>query len=239
MLVRRRVRGVWEPLVVEVVDQPGKAPSFDIFAEMFGIRPHGRFHGEHVLSQRLALRVLVHQCERVSSTRESGVRHTGQYTGRRTIASMGPVRPLDPALLRSFGGGLLVRVVRVRQRDDRSHDAKEHDRANEKSEERGLRVASEGVRGLIVLLVVCHRKRRGMSAAHATRTEFMTSLRSIDFMTSIPRVILPNTVCTPLRWRVLLSLSTMKNWLPPVSLPACAIDSEPTRACAGCRPFRT
>jgi hypothetical protein len=44
---------------------------------------------------------------------------------------------------------------------------------------------------------------------------------------------LPKTVCTPFRWRVFASLSTMKNWLPPVFFPACAIDSAPTWCLCG------
>ena len=50
------------------------------------------------------------------------------------------------ALLRRFGARLFVRVLGVRQRDDRPNDAEEHDGADDQAEERGLGVGAEGVR---------------------------------------------------------------------------------------------
>jgi hypothetical protein len=41
---------------------------------------------------------------------------------------------------------------------------------------------------------------------------------------------------TPFRWRVFASLSTMKNCEPPVSLPACAMESDPTACLCGFPP---
>ena len=87
----------------------------------------------------------------------------------------------------------------------------------------------------VVRVVVCGRVpwRGEERSAQATRTEFMTSF-CCDLLHHVePVVILPNTVWTPFRCRVLSSLSTMKNWLPPVSLPACAIDSAPTSCLCG------
>src|SRR4029077_12628866 len=60
---------------------------------------------------------------------------------------------------------------------------------------------------------------------HWTLIELTLSFCLILFTTSIPFVTCPKTVCTPSRW--LCGAWQMKNWLPPVSLPACAIDNVP------------
>src|ERR1041384_7055610 len=61
--------------------------------------------------------------------------------------------------------------------------------------------------------------------AHATRIDVMRSSLRISLTTSMPAVTCPNTVC--LRSRCGWGEWQMKNWLPPVSLPACAMESVP------------
>ena len=82
MLLGRRVRGVRISLVVEIVDQPGQPPPLRILAEVLGVGAHRGFDAEHVLSERLAGGVLVHQSERVRAGRggEFGGRHGVKYT---------------------------------------------------------------------------------------------------------------------------------------------------------------
>jgi len=106
--------------------------------------------------------------------------------------------------LRRFGGGRFVRVLRVRQGDNASDDSEQHDHTDGQAHKGGLGV---GFVRVSVVLVVCHF--RLLVAGYwlpaiskrnqATRTEFMTSFGAIFFMTSMPLVILPNTVWTPLR----------------------------------------
>ena len=64
------------------------------------------------------------------------------------------------ALLRRFGRGSFVRVLGVRQRDDRAHETEEDDRADEQAKERGSGVGAERVifvRVIVVVVgVVCH-----------------------------------------------------------------------------------
>src|SRR5205823_13830967 len=58
---------------------------------------------------------------------------------------------------------------------------------------------------------------------HVTRIDFTSSFCAIAFTTSMPLVTCPNTVWTPSRWRC--GEWQMKNWLPPVSFPAWAMES--------------
>src|SRR6476659_3359947 len=109
---------------------------------------------------------------------------------------------------------MLAGVLGVGHPDDAEQDHEQADGAEDQAAEAGRLVAWLG-------------------RAHATRTWFMTSFFLICFITSRPPVILPNTVWTPFRCRVLSSESTMKNWLPPVSLPACAIERAPTSCLRG------
>src|SRR5205807_9151392 len=60
---------------------------------------------------------------------------------------------------------------------------------------------------------------------HVTRIDFTSSFCAIVFTTSMPLVTCPNTVWTPSRWRCVER--QMKNWLPPVSFPACAMERGP------------
>src|SRR5205814_1452482 len=60
---------------------------------------------------------------------------------------------------------------------------------------------------------------------HVTRIDFTSSFCAILFTTSMPLVTCPNTVWTPSRWRC--GAWQMKNWLPPVSFPAWAMESVP------------
>ena len=55
------MRGIGESLVVEVVDQTGESPAVGVLAEFFGVCPHGGLDGQHMLTQRFARRVLVHE----------------------------------------------------------------------------------------------------------------------------------------------------------------------------------
>src|SRR3989442_5996264 len=50
--------------VIEVVQQTARSPRLRISAEFRGVGPHRRLDRLHVLAQRGALRVLVHECER-------------------------------------------------------------------------------------------------------------------------------------------------------------------------------
>src|SRR4029077_11087534 len=69
MLVGWRMGAVREALVVEVVNEPGDSPALHVLAELLRVGAHCAFHRQHVLPQRFALRVLVHECERVRSRR--------------------------------------------------------------------------------------------------------------------------------------------------------------------------
>ena len=67
MLAVGRMRLVRPALVIEIVHQPRQSPRLHVFAEPFSVRPHRPFNGEHVLSQRVAGGVLVHQLERLGT----------------------------------------------------------------------------------------------------------------------------------------------------------------------------
>ena len=49
-------------LVVQIVQQAGKAPQLLVLARPFGEVAHAAFHGQGVLAQRLALVVAAEQC---------------------------------------------------------------------------------------------------------------------------------------------------------------------------------
>src|SRR2546423_3665364 len=63
MLLRRRVRIVGKALVIEIVDQPRGAPPLLVLSELPCVRSHRTLHRQHVLAQRIAGSVLVHQRE--------------------------------------------------------------------------------------------------------------------------------------------------------------------------------
>src|ERR1700730_7993614 len=69
MLLGRRVRVVREALVVEIVDKAGDPPALRVLTELLRISAHRPFHRQHVLPQRFARRVFVHEGERVGSRR--------------------------------------------------------------------------------------------------------------------------------------------------------------------------
>src|SRR5512132_4056790 len=98
MVLRWGVGGVRIALVIEIVNESGETPAFRIFAEMLRVGAHGGFDGEHVLSERLAGRELVHEGERISSRWES--RHESQYTAceadARHCPTTGPTRRIRP-----------------------------------------------------------------------------------------------------------------------------------------------
>src|SRR5678809_771685 len=74
MFFRRRVRVVGKALVVEIVDEAGRCPTLLVLAELSRVRAHRCFNREHVLAQRFARCVLVHQRQRLSASRK-GVAH--------------------------------------------------------------------------------------------------------------------------------------------------------------------
>ena len=59
VLLRGRVSGVGEPLVVEVVHQSHQPPGLDVLPRALGHRPHGEFDRVHVLPERVGGGVLV------------------------------------------------------------------------------------------------------------------------------------------------------------------------------------
>src|SRR5438093_10663748 len=61
--------------------------------------------------------------------------------------------------------------------------------------------------------------------AHATRSDVMRSSCRIALTTSMPSITWPKTVCLRSRWA--WGEWQMKNWLPPVSLPAWAMERVP------------
>src|SRR2546423_1017392 len=63
MLFRRRVRMVGEALIIEIVDQPRDSPAVLVLSELARVSPHRTLHRKHVLAQRIAGGVVVHQCE--------------------------------------------------------------------------------------------------------------------------------------------------------------------------------
>src|SRR6266566_429822 len=71
----------------------------------------------------------------------------------------------------------------------------------------------------------CQKQSNHTTSDYETRIEVTSSFPLMALTTSIPLVTCPNTVCTPSRCR--WGEWQMKNWLPPVSLPACAMDSVP------------
>src|SRR5581483_6587212 len=117
-------------------------------------------------------------------------------------------------------GRCLALVMLVRDDDDGVEEREEHDRAEDEARVGGTRVGPAARCDVVVF-------------AHATLTLVMWSSCLICRMTSSPCVILPKTVCLPLRCRVLPSSSTMKNCEPPVSLPACAMERAPTSCVRG------
>src|SRR6476661_7711099 len=131
-------------------------------------------------------------------------------------------------LLRVRAFARLARVLPVRHVHDPPGDQEHRDPPDDQPHEPRLLVARQWCGHFAPR---CRKENR--RRPQATRTFVIVSSFVIFFITSSPCVILPNTVCTPLRCRVLSSLSTMKNWLPPVSFPACAIDSAPTSCLRG------
>ena len=111
----------------------------------------------------------------------------------------------------------------VGERHDRADQREQDDHPDDETDECRAGVASVGRVGDV------RRVRRMLRVRHellvrrvrqATRTLLIVSFFWIFFMTSTPSTTLPKTVCTPFRCRQFAELSTMKNWLPPVSLPA-------------------
>src|SRR6185437_927684 len=133
-----------------------------------------------------------------------------------------PVRAMR-RLLGRRGCGLLARVVMVRENDD----------AEENSEHKASADYQPGERRGEVRTMLLRFHRLYSVAVSVTRTLFITSFCRICRTSSSPCVTLPNTVCTPFRCLVFFSSRTMKNWLPPVSFPACAIDSAPNSCVRG------
>lgn len=102
------------------------------------------------------------------------------------------------------GTGSVAFKLLVGHKDQREHDNCNTDEAHGKAREVGFGIAAG----------------HWSSSCHWTRTLTIWSRSVIEFITSSPPVIWPNTVCTPFRCLVLASLSTIKNCEPPVSLPA-------------------
>src|SRR3954463_9651152 len=137
-------------------------------------------------------------------------------------------RPPSPILLPEFPlvpgcrlDWLFPPEMSVRQQHDRGHDQEQRYRTQNEPGERGAEIR----------LLLC---RHHLAPASLDTLAFVTvSFWAILGTTSMPSTTFPNTVCTPFRCLVFCSLSTMKNWLPPVFLPACAIDSAPTSCLYG------
>src|SRR5690349_18750603 len=107
-------------------------------------------------------------------------------------------------------------VLGIRQQHDRSQNQEESHCAKDQAGERSSEIG---------FLFGRHHFAPG---SLATRAFDRVSFWLILGITSRPSTTRPKTVWTPFRCRVFASFSTMKNWLPPVSFPACAIDSAPT-----------
>jgi hypothetical protein len=65
MVFGGRMGGVWMALIIEIVHETSQPPPVGILAEAPGVGAHGGLDGEHVLSERLARRVLVDDGKRV------------------------------------------------------------------------------------------------------------------------------------------------------------------------------
>src|SRR6185436_6327683 len=113
-------------------------------------------------------------------------------------------------------GRFSVPVLRVRQQHDRGQDQEQRHCAEDQTREG---------RAQIGFLLGRHHLAPGPSETLAFDK---VSFWLIFGTTSSPSITFPNTVCTPFRCLVFCSFSTMKNWLPPVFFPACAIDSAPS-----------
>src|SRR4051812_22557163 len=120
----------------------------------------------------------------------------------------------DPAagrLLRRRVLGSLSRffipIVGVGEQNDGGQHQKQGHCAKYEAGERGTEVG---------LCFGCHH----LSPEAATLALDTVSFWLILGTTSSPSMTFPNTVWTPFRCLVFCSLRTMKNWLPPVFLPA-------------------
>src|SRR5438105_6658929 len=113
-------------------------------------------------------------------------------------------------------GCFRVPVLGVGQQYNRGQQQKQSHRAEDETGERRAEVG---------LLLGRHHLAPGPLATLAFDT---VSFWLIFGTTSSPSMTFPKTVCTPLRCLAFCSFSTMKNWLPPVFLPAWAIDNAPT-----------
>ena len=87
MLVRRGML-----VVVEIVDQAGRAPEVGILAEAPGIGAHGGFHRERVLPQARCLGVLVQQGKDLRTRRKALRDHVGERVHEPAMVS-GPESP--------------------------------------------------------------------------------------------------------------------------------------------------